>query len=542
MFDKDVGVHPTTTRWGLGARRLSPSTVSICLPGCLAREDTNPGNSICCQPPTIARGFSRLFSIFCVWLFLLVLQLDCSVVEASGGVTIFLPQGHVGGSIFLSAEFSAFSPEFDSLKGHLLYRGSSCAAHAPFSGDEPLFVPQFYRLAVLRNIKAILRWLSQRVQREGDAKHQDFSEWSYLHWWTRLKVFGNSGMGEEPSVGDEWRASLLPSGAARRWMAQLLVPFSSWLWQQSADSLDAPFLGRRLDSRGGLRREDACAERCAFVAGNSEGGRVSLVKALGDLLALRGGASLFAVNPKGLAVPLGQERPVWLFDHCSDEEMAAIVKAANDNGVGALLFTDSHYPSPSFFSLLWRWVWGPRPQMPLVVVRDSPALQRVKQAAATSQKPLQLQLDSTASLTPKAAHDLLHVPQDMQQLFALSLAGTVWGLMWFFSSSRCCRGTPLDRHVTPLHHLMRLPPVSKVVSIFLHMALLQQKPSWTSHAAQYILTGAAAAEAFFAAIFFTVLLLLATGLFLTRETLNRGDLLIIACIVSLLSNGGRVFP
>ncbi|PFH32585.1 hypothetical protein BESB_011970 [Besnoitia besnoiti] len=233
----------------------------------------------------------------------------------------------------------------------------------------------------------------------------------------------------------------------------------------------------------------------------------------------------------------GDNKALWFFDECNNpRDVERLVNAANTNGVGALIFTNttfSSYPltSTRSFASLEGWkgllqasVARPQPLMPVLSVPDSRLSREIKERLRGGDL-VEVDIDmlpadyvNCALLQPVKWASLVFIP--------LWAAPT---LLWYL----LCNYMPAY-DVSPLHRLLLLPPLLKTLFAIAAFGFYAQCPNYMGTSTQYIMMAYMGLNTIFNTIFYGILLLLAKGFMVTREVFGRKESLSLAVLVSLV--------
>lgn len=472
----------------------------------------------------------------------------------------------VGFSSSLHSDFAPWGPPVERVVGQLFFKGDSCTAQGPpsLSAYSLDFRPKLVRESLLRAIG----WLAQHMPFQGlplllpflhnpgpaGEALEDAETAPAPASFKPTSRAAASAAESKPTVGDSWRWAFLRTFTKRKDFLGTLLPFSSVMWAEgppevpleephgslpasgfglpwgppsdflTADGLTLEQQERQQRQQGQQQqRQDGTPSAAVPEKGDNESydsssafPGIDLETAEGALL-LRGSRR----------VPLSRKR-IWLFGKCSEEELIAVIEAANLAGVSALLVTDT--PFKNYSVPLLGHVLAPKPLMPVASVPDTPLLQQMKRhaaaAAAAAAPPLFVMLDALPS-------ESADCKAQQPVLFAALLSLPLWALLCFWWQRECRREG--GRDTTALHKLMLLPPSLKVPAAIVLAAYCLQCPEWTSTPSQYLVMALMSLDTLFQTSFFAIVILISKGYLITRETLGRRDSLITSVMVKVFS-------
>ncbi|KEP64438.1 UNVERIFIED_CONTAM: hypothetical protein HHA_254930 [Hammondia hammondi] len=305
---------------------------------------------------------------------------------------------------------------------------------------------------------------------------------------------------------------------------------------------------RKVDSLPAGRETDAAPSRFSSFAARSP--LAPLAAALGAPAAAAGAGGSSSAHPELLgaggdtALSPSEEETVrfdfrgqvlWFFDQCNNpEDVERLVHAANTNGAGALIFTNTTFadygarPSLSSFEGWKKLVTSvpgpPQPRMPVLSVPDTRLSREIKSRLRAGDV-VEVDVDmlpadyvNCAVLEPVKWASLAFVP--------------LWGILTLLWYTVCnCVHT---YEVSPLHRLLLLPPLLKTTFMVTSFGFYAQCPNYLGASTQYILMAYMGLNTIFNTIFYGILLLLAKGFMVTREAFGRKESLSLAVLVSLV--------
>ncbi|KFG46601.1 putative transmembrane protein [Toxoplasma gondii p89] len=320
-----------------------------------------------------------------------------------------------------------------------------------------------------------------------------------------------------------------------------LSPGRPWLFEPLDEE-------RKVDSSPAGRETDAAPSRFSSFAAWSPVEPQAAALGAPAAAAGAGGSSFAPPELRGAggdtALSPSEEEPVrfdfrgqvlWFFDQCNNpEDVQRLVHAANTNGAGALIFTNTTFagygarPSLSSFEGWKKLVTSvpgpPQPRMPVLSVPDTRLSREIKSRLRAGDV-VEVDVDmlpadyvNCAVLEPVKWASLVFVP--------------LWGtltLLWY-TVCNCVH----TYEVSPLHRLLLLPPLLKTTFMVTAFGFYAQCPNYLGASTQYILMAYMGLNTIFNTIFYGILLLLAKGFMVTREAFGRKESLSLAVLVSLV--------